>query len=77
MGPDPVGTDQDVYREINVMGLSYLIFFAAGYWMAGLVIYTDRMLRRVPSHFKRRMLRIGLFDLLVAFLVCIVKFGGT
>lgn len=77
MDPDPVGTDQGVYREVNVMGLSYLIFFATGYWMAGLVIYTDRMLMRVPSPFKRRMLRIGFFDLLVAFLVCIVKFGGT
>ena len=64
MDPDPVGTDQDVYREVNVMGLSFLIFFAAGYWMAGLVIYTDRMLMRVPSPFKRRMMRIGFFDLL-------------
>ena len=77
MAPDSVGADQDVYREVTVMGLSFLIFFAAGYWMAGLVIYTDRMLMRVPSPFKRRMMRIGFFDLLVAFLVCIVKFGGT
>ena len=77
MAPDPLGVDQGVYWEVNVMGLSFLIFFAAGYWMAGLVIYADRMLRRVPSPFKRRMLRIGFFDLLVAFLVCIVKFGGT
>ena len=77
MAPDSVGADQDVYRKVTVMGLSFLIFYAAGYWMAGLVIYADRMLRRVPSPFKRRMLRIGFFDLLVAFLVCIVKFGGT
>ena len=77
MAPDPLGVGQGVYWEVNVMGLSFLIFFAAGYWMAGLVIYADRMLRRVPSPFKRRMLRIGFFDLLVAFLVCIVKFGGT
>ena len=77
MAPDPLGVGQGVYWEVNVMGLSFLIFFAAGYWMAGLVIYADRMLRRVPSPFKRRMMRIGFFDLLVAFLVCIVKFGGT
>ena len=77
MAPDPLGVDQGVYRKVNVMGLSFLIFFAASYWMAGLVIYTDRMLMRVPSPFKRRMMRIGFFDLLVAFLVCIVKFGGT
>ena len=77
MAPDPLGVDQGVYREVNVMGLSFLIFFAAGYWMAGLVIYADRMLRRVPSPFKRKVTRIVLCDLMDAFLVCIVKFGGT
>ena len=58
------------------MGLSFLVFFAAGYWAAGLVIYSDRMLRKVRIPFKRRMLRIALCDLMVALIVLIVKFGG-
>ena len=58
------------------MGFDYLVFFAVGYWTAGLVIYTDRMIRRVRIPFKRRMLRIALCDLMVALIVLIVKFGG-
>ena len=45
--------------------------------MAGLVIYADRMLiKRVPSAFKRRMLKIAFCDLFVGLLALIVKFGG-
>ena len=53
-----------------------MIFFAAGYWTAGFVIYSDRMLRNVQIPFRRRMLRIALCDLMVALIVLIVKFGG-
>ena len=56
--------------------MDLLLYFVAGYWMAGLVIYSDRMLRKVRIPFKRRMLRIALCDLLVAMIVLIVKFGG-
>ena len=53
-----------------------LLFFAAGYWTAGVVMYTDRMLRRARTPFRRRILRITLCDLIVALIVLIVKFGG-
>lgn len=59
------------------MGLSYLIFFAVGYWTAGLVIFTERvLLRRIPSSFNRKLLKIALLDLLVALVVLIFRFGG-
>ena len=58
------------------MGLYFLFFFATGYWTAGLVLYADRMLRRVRVPFKRRMLKTALFDLVMGFLALIVKFGG-
>ena len=59
------------------MGLSFLIFFAAGYWTAGVVICADRMIsQRMKPAFKRRMMRIALLDLMMALIVLIVKFGG-
>ena len=59
------------------MGLYFLIFFAAGYWTAGLVIYVDRMVfRRLRPTSNRRMLKLAFLDLMMALIVLIVKFGG-
>ena len=78
MASDPVGTDQDVYREVERgdYEMNLLLYFVAGYWMAGLVIFTDGMLVRIRRPFRRRMLRIAFYDLIVGMLVLILKYGG-
>ena len=63
-----------IERGDYVMDL--LLYFVAGYWMAGLVIFSDGMLVRIRRPFRRKMLRIALCDLIVGMLVLILKYGG-
>jgi E3 ubiquitin-protein ligase DOA10 len=59
------------------MGVYFLVFFAMGYFVAGFMIYADRVvIRLIHTPFHRKMTRIMLLDIVIAIVVMIVKLGG-
>jgi hypothetical protein len=48
-----------------------------GYFVAGFMIYADRVvIRLIHTPFHRKMTRIMLLDIVIAIVVMIVKLGG-